>query len=205
MAVLPGVTLSVTLNDLTGNAVLNGSLIITLCGYGQSLPRIAGTSMIAATKMSFALANGTNAGIKLWGNDQITPANTFYSVQVLDANRNIVQAGIYQFNSGAAIDLSTAAQVTQPNPPAPVPPGNFFADGIVPTGIIDGNNAIFTLPETPSPAASLKLYKNGVRLTLGVAYSLDGAQITYDAGYIPQPAQGGNPSDSHVCDFRYAV
>lgn len=116
MPTSPGVTLTVTLQDVTGIDVDNGSLVIRLCGFGQSLPRIAGTSMLAKVTMKIPLATGISAGINLFGNDQITPAGTYYAIEVIDANKNIVQAGIYQFTSGQDIDLSNATQiVNQPS------------------------------------------------------------------------------------------
>lgn len=71
-----------------------------------------------------------------------------------------------------------------------------FVDGETPTGTIDGVNATFTLANAPSPATSLILYLNGVRLRVGTHYTLSGATITYLAGSIPQTG------DAHVADYR---
>ena len=61
-----------------------------------------------------------------------------------------------------------------------------FADGEVPAGSVNGINAAFTLANTPSSAAALTLYKNGVLLSNASDYSLTGAAITFAASAIPQ-------------------
>lgn len=72
-----------------------------------------------------------------------------------------------------------------------------FADEETPTGTIDGSNAAFTIANTPL-TGSLKLYKNGIRMTGGgVDYTLSGTTITYVAAAKPKT------SGSHVCDYRY--
>jgi hypothetical protein len=54
------------------------------------------------------------------------------------------------------------------------------------TGIIDGTNPTFTLPTAPTIPLSLMLYKNGVKLLQGTAFSLSTNTITFNSGYIPQ-------------------
>ncbi|HEY3940612.1 MAG TPA: hypothetical protein VGL97_24500 [Bryobacteraceae bacterium] len=62
-----------------------------------------------------------------------------------------------------------------------------FADAEVPSGTINGTNLAFTLGAAPSPAASLKLYKNGVLLTQNGDYTLSGSAITFSgASSTPQ-------------------
>ncbi len=57
-----------------------------------------------------------------------------------------------------------------------------------PSGVIDGTNAVFTLARVPNPTTSLLLTKNGQILYVGTGYNLSGATITFQTGYIPQPA-----------------
>ncbi len=73
-----------------------------------------------------------------------------------------------------------------------------FVNGVTPTGTINGTdgtdgNASFTLPSTPSPAASLRLYKTdvgtAVLMIVGVHYNLSTATITYTSGNIPITGQ----------------
>jgi hypothetical protein len=70
--------------------------------------------------------------------------------------------------------------------------GNNIEFAEVPAGVIDGVNAVFTLTNSPNPAGSLQLYKNGVYMTQGTDYNLAGLTITYVAGAIPQAG------DAHI-------
>jgi hypothetical protein len=62
-----------------------------------------------------------------------------------------------------------------------------FVDDEVPVGVIDGANGTFTLANTPNPAASLVLFRNGVEQKPTVDYTLTGATVQFLAGAIPQP------------------
>lgn len=110
MPATPTITLTATLQDNTGAADSGSALLIVLCGFGQSLPRVAGTSMIAKITNKVLATSGT-ISTALWGNDVILPAGTYYSISVLDDKNNVVQAGIYQFAGSATIDLSSATQL----------------------------------------------------------------------------------------------
>jgi hypothetical protein len=59
-------------------------------------------------------------------------------------------------------------------------------DGEVPSGAINGTNAIFSLANPPIPPNSLRLYRNGLRLQPVLEYSLSGATITFSANAVPQ-------------------
>jgi hypothetical protein len=73
-----------------------------------------------------------------------------------------------------------------------------FADAETPSGTIDGSNAVFTLAHTPSPAASLKLFKNGQLMIAGGAdYTLATATATYVSGAKPQTG------DVHIAFYRW--
>jgi hypothetical protein len=118
MPATPDITLTATLDDLTGVAVGStanpAKLRITLCGFGPILPKIAGTAMIARTGPFDIYSTGAQISTLLWGNDQITPAGTFYSIEILDGSDNVVQCGSYQFTGGGTIDLSNANQIVPP-------------------------------------------------------------------------------------------
>ena len=70
-----------------------------------------------------------------------------------------------------------------------------FGDAIVPTGTINGVNTVFTLPSSPAPNDSLRLYLNGVVQTRGIDYALLGSTITY----LVTPPQTG---DSLIAWYR---
>lgn len=68
-------------------------------------------------------------------------------------------------------------------------------DGEALGGIIDGQNAVFSLTTAPNPASSLRVYRNGVRQQLGQDYTLSGSTLTFI-----HPPTGG---DSLLADYRH--
>ncbi len=73
-----------------------------------------------------------------------------------------------------------------------------FSDGETPTGAINGLNTTFTLAFTPSPAASVQVYLNGLRLQVGVDYTLSGSTISFTLVTVPQLG------DVLLASYRYA-
>jgi hypothetical protein len=61
-----------------------------------------------------------------------------------------------------------------------------FVDFEIPAGTIDGSNPVFVLSAAPSPASSLVLHKNGIKLSPGGDYSISGSTILFAAGAVPQ-------------------
>jgi hypothetical protein len=63
-----------------------------------------------------------------------------------------------------------------------------FVNGEVPTGTINGSNTTFTLANTPSVAASVHVFVNGLRQLLGTGndYTFSSTTITFLTGSIPQ-------------------
>lgn len=64
-------------------------------------------------------------------------------------------------------------------PQTPLPSGGTTAVREVPSGTLNGANTSFTLSFTPSPAASLALYLNGVEQVPTTDYTISSATITY--------------------------
>lgn len=71
-----------------------------------------------------------------------------------------------------------------------------FADAEVPSGLINGTNAAFTLLHTPA-GSSLQLYRNGIVQTAGIDYTLSGSAITFNQVSIPQT------SDALIAWYRF--
>jgi hypothetical protein len=69
-----------------------------------------------------------------------------------------------------------------------------FADSETPTGDVDGTNTDFVLAHTPEPG-SLKVYLNGMRMSLTEDYTLPPATITF----LTAPDSGS----IITCDYRY--
>jgi hypothetical protein len=72
-----------------------------------------------------------------------------------------------------------------------------FADQETPAGVVDGVNATFTLAASPTPAAGLLLFRNGMAQKNGQDYSLTGKVITFLTGAIPAPG------DTLLASYRY--
>jgi hypothetical protein len=73
-----------------------------------------------------------------------------------------------------------------------------------PSGTIDGTNGVFTIANIPNPSSSLLLMKNGQVLYSGVGYTINGRTITFQTGYIPQPA-GGTDSTGDLLRAWYQI
>ncbi len=73
-----------------------------------------------------------------------------------------------------------------------------FSDGEVPAGSVNGANTAFTLAFAPSPAASLELYLNGLRLEAGTDYQISGNALTFLTVSTPQTG------DLLLANYRYA-
>lgn len=117
MPLTPQITLTANLESIANGAELGGYLRITLCGYGPQLPTIPGTCMVAdagVPQIEGPQAGSTPISVLLWGNDVITPANTFYEIAILDPNKDVIQCGMYQFTGSGTTDLSNASQILPP-------------------------------------------------------------------------------------------
>jgi hypothetical protein len=75
-------------------------------------------------------------------------------------------------------------------------PGVSFIDGETPAGTIDSVNNIFTLSQSPNPAASLALFRSGLRLKSGADFTVSGNTVTFVSGHVPQTG------DVVQCSYR---
>jgi len=64
---------------------------------------------------------------------------------------------------------------------------NSFMDGDSPSGIVDGASTTFTLSETPNPASSLAVYRNGILQKAGQDFTATGNTVQFVAADAPQP------------------
>jgi len=97
----------------------------------------------------------------------------------------------YPLLSCVLLDVSSARIDTTTNPPtlrivAPSASLPTFVDGPAISGVLDGSNPTFGLPDAPNPATSLHLYRNGIRLSAGIDFTLAAGIITFKPGAIPQ-------------------
>jgi len=75
-------------------------------------------------------------------------------------------------------------------------PGVGFVDSETPSGAVNGVNNFYTLVQAPSPAASLGVYRNGIRQKSGLDYTAAGTGITFLGGLVPQTG------DVLLCSYR---
>ncbi|MDP8979648.1 MAG: hypothetical protein M3O35_03540 [Acidobacteriota bacterium] len=73
-----------------------------------------------------------------------------------------------------------------------------FVDVETPGGSLNGANTAFTLAQSPVPAGSLIVFRNGLRLRANVDYSASGSSLTFLNGQIPQSG------DVLLCSYRIA-
>jgi hypothetical protein len=166
---VPNVTLTATLQDCTGTAVGSAAnpakLAIALCGFGPQLPRIAGTSMLARPGPQYIEAPAGTISTKVWGNDQITPSGTYYTISLLDSQGNIVQTAAYSLTGSGTFDLSNLVPLSFPNQNTPII--LFASFTAAPSsqacvGAVDGSNKVFTFTAGPSPTPLIQLFAAGV-------------------------------------------
>ena len=183
MPTTPGYTLTATLDDIAGGAAGStanpAKLRICLCGFGPILPRIAATAMVAKTGPTDFYSTGTALSLTIWGNDQITPAGTFYSIEILDGEDNVVQCGAYVL-TGSGGDLSSLPPIV----PAPSPqPGGLVMNQL--SGALPGT--VFTLPAPPWGGAIIGIWYRGTFYPSAGNWSLAGSTVTMTFACTQEP------------------
>lgn len=100
----PNITL--TGNFEAVNGASTGSILVQLTGFGTAIPRVAGTGIVATAQYVASL--GASFNILLWGNDQLTPNGTSYTINFYDAKGNFIASQSYTFTGGPkTVDIST--------------------------------------------------------------------------------------------------
>jgi hypothetical protein len=107
----PGVFLSGTITSIAG-ASQAGTVTATLGYFGSNPPIITGSSaLVPITVSTVAASNGTWA-LNLWGQDQITPVGTIYTIAITPAGSyQAIWIAEYVMTSGT-YDLSTLTPAT---------------------------------------------------------------------------------------------
>jgi Major tropism determinant N-terminal domain len=100
------ITITGSLKQVGGSADSAASITFELKGFGTWLPAVAGTGLIAETKLTATITNGAFS-VQLYGNDVIIPTGTFYMVTVTTDEGAVLGSVPYQFTGAGPIDLST--------------------------------------------------------------------------------------------------
>ena len=162
------------------------------CGTGSS------TTGFVDAEVPAGILNGVNATFTLVSAP--TPAS---SLAVYRNGLLLRQTGDYT-NTGNTI-VFVAGAIPQPADAVLASyrtfvalPGVGFVDGETPTGAVNGVNTVFMLAQTPSPATSLAVYRNGLRAKSVLDYTASGNSITFAVGSVPQIG------DIVQCSYRIA-
>ncbi|MGI8745140.1 MAG: hypothetical protein ACR2NN_21725 [Bryobacteraceae bacterium] len=144
---------------------------------------------IDGTNQSFVLSNTPNppASLELFRNGLLQQQGLDYSLS----------GGSLTFLT-AQVPSRTDLLVASYRVGASIP-GVGFVDAEIPSGGVLGVNLAYTLSKTPSPAASLDLYLNGVRLKMDVDYMLSGGRVI-----LFQPGTGPQPGQTLLASYRIA-
>jgi len=163
------------------------------CGTGGS----SGTGFVDAEIPSGTL-DGANATFTLANTPSPSNSTAVYRNGLL-----LKQTGDYNITTNTV--LFVAGAIPQPADSLLVSyrigvaiSGVGFVDGETPGGTIDGVNTSFILAQTPAPAGSLAIYRNGMRIRSGLDYTVTGTSITFASNYIPQTG------DVLQCSYRIA-
>jgi len=115
-------TISGNIEGATNGSGIAGSVDVQLCGYGSQVPRMNGVALVGRlTQNVVALGDGSFT-FTVYGNDQISPVGTYYTVTVKDNNGDIAQVNAYRFlNNTSSYDLNVidGYDPNQPTPPLP--------------------------------------------------------------------------------------
>lgn len=171
---LPGVTLSGKIQSITG-ANDAGTVTITLQNYGGNPPLVSGSSQVAVVATVVQAAADGTWSTTLWGNDQLSPSNTYYTVIVTTSNQVKVWSAAYVINSGT-YDISNLQPLLSVTP-TPTPSGAIVNN---PTGPQQISNYSLTAPDLvagnsiTAPLASIGKMANVVyaHLQPGADFSL---------------------------------
>jgi hypothetical protein len=162
------ITLTGSFESLTGAGV--GYVSLTLVNYGTNVPRLNGAGVLVNT--TYQTSAGSNFSVSLWGNDAITPANTYYQVAYFSAGSGLIATELYQLNGSGTYDLSeltpVVASTSLPQGLASVAYSGSYADlGNKPAvsqsylGVGTGSATVFTLT-APATLGSAIVYTGGV-------------------------------------------
>lgn len=177
----PLVTLTATLQNLSGAAGAGSSLLITLAGYGNAVPVVIGSATLATLTQTVPFVSGS-LSVALFGNDVISPAGTYYCIQLLDTNGNISAAQNFQLVGSGTFDLSALTPYT----PLNVPPTAMLyvvttGETLIPSGAWSSTSTY--------PVGSVVTYSGSSYISL-IAANVNNNPATATAAWQLNSAQG---------------
>lgn len=104
------VTVTGTLEQITGVALPKAVVAFTLQNYGHTLPRIVNTAIIVQPITTAFSDSSGNISVNLWPNDIIDPSGTYYEVSIMDSmGRFYVSRAFTLASTTPTQDLSSIA------------------------------------------------------------------------------------------------
>lgn len=145
---------------------------------------------------------GVSSGSEVQQNNFSSPtifeAGLSGSLTHLDDGTSYLVAG-----NNIAITTQSNGSVQIDYTPGPAPPPEStvnFANFEIPSGIMNGTNAIFTVTNEPSPSSSLQVVLRGSSLFNGYDYIVSGSTIEFLTASGANVPKSGNAFFSH---YRY--
>src|ERR1035438_9386655 len=84
----PDTTITGTLFDPSGNIIVGGTVVFTLSNLGTWPPVISSTGLLATLSTTVTSDSSGNFSASLFGNDQISPIGTFWTMTVYAPGSN---------------------------------------------------------------------------------------------------------------------
>lgn len=111
-------TVTALISNVANQPVQGSFVRLILRNFKGFVPRVLGTDVIVETQVDLIPDVNGNISSPIWGNDNIDPANTFYTAEWWSGGRITSQANF--FIIGASFNLNTAAILNPPNPPSTI-------------------------------------------------------------------------------------
>ena len=177
------ITLPLPITQISGLSAALASInssINTLSQTVKNLPQSATSAAFVDAETPAGSINGTNAAFTL----SQSPAPAMSLQLYLNGLEQTAGVDFTLSNSTVTFTANAIPQTGDEIAAYYRVPGTGpaaqFTDGELPGGTINGTNLAFTLAAAPAPAASLRLYKNGMLQQQGGDYTLNGATITFN-------------------------
>ena len=169
------ITVTANLTDPSGSPLTGNSFVrFRLRNFQGFVPVVTGTSVICETQID-ALPTAGAISQALWGNNNITPATTFYTVEFWDQGR-ITSTGNYLFNANTS--LNTAAQLNAP----PVPAG--FSLVLENNGTLNSSQSTLNLESTDSSVTITDVGGGTLNLQSAAGGGVQTASVTYSSAQM---------------------
>ena len=140
------------------------------------VPPSSNSLSVAAVRVSTTTGSGSGTS----GGAGSATGSQYATLPISISQVTNLSSSLSQINSSLATLTSAVNGLT-----TATPSGISFVDGETPSGTMNGTNAVFTLSQSPSPASSLELYRNGLVQTVGIDYTLSGQAITFLTADVP--------------------